>query len=183
MIKADRRGSAVIPAAVAQAHGQAAQVLARAQQEAQTLRDQARAEGLEAGRAQAAAVLAAAAQQRGEALCDAQGDVIELALQLAERLLAQQLDRDPAAIVPIAKPLLDRMRTANAATVTVHPEDLPALERWLAGAQRQGPDLALVADASLRRGDCVVSSGRTRVDGRIEVKLDALRRALGGRDQ
>jgi flagellar biosynthesis/type III secretory pathway protein FliH len=56
-------------------------------------------------------------------------------------------------------------------SVAVHPDDVDAL---------RGVGATVISDPSLSPGDCVVSCELGEIDGRIEVRLDALAKAIAG---
>ncbi|HJL31474.1 MAG TPA: FliH/SctL family protein, partial [Polyangiaceae bacterium LLY-WYZ-15_(1-7)] len=66
-----------------------------------------------------------------------------------------------------------RARRAGDRRLRVHPEDAPLLDGLpaLAGAER-------IHDPALARGDVILETELGRLDGRLEVRLEALRRAL-----
>jgi flagellar biosynthesis/type III secretory pathway protein FliH len=67
---------------------------------------------------------------------------------------------------------LERVRRASRVRVRVHPSD---------AAQLIELEAEVVEDPSITRGGCVVESELGEVDARLEVRLDALARAIGAR--
>jgi flagellar biosynthesis/type III secretory pathway protein FliH len=153
-----------------------------AQRVATQIHDAAARDGFAAGLAQAGALLVEAAALRAATLATAEHDVTTLALEVARRIMTDALTVDPSLIVGVVAPLLERVRFAGATVLRVHPEDRPALEAWIRlGGPRSEPlaALTLQSDAMITRGGCIVSTGGSEQDARIETQLSALAKALG----
>ncbi len=185
----------VVPAAVLAAESEAAQVRARAEEDAAALRAGAQAArvdaehaGFEAGKqegmAQVSELLLAARARAERDLCAAKDAAIVLARRMAERIVGRAVELSPELMGEIVAEALHASR-AKAGTVVLraHPEDLAAIERerprWLARVAA-GVDVRVVADPSIGRHGCVVETPVGRLDARLHTQLDALERALRG---
>ena len=185
----------VVPAAVLTAEAEAAQVRARAEEDAAVLRAGAQAArveaeraGFEAGRqegmAQVSGLLLAAQARAHRELGDAKDAAVVLARRMAERIVGRAVELSPELMGAIVAEALQASR-AKAGTVVlrVHPEDLAAVERerprWLARVVA-GVDVRVVADPAIGRHGCVVETAVGRLDARLHTQLDALERALRG---
>ena len=185
----------VVPAAVLTAETEAAQVRARAKEDAASLRAEAQAArveaeraGFEAGKqeglAQVTALLLAA---RAQAKCDldtAKDAAIVLARRMAERIVGRAVELSPELTGAIVAEALAASRAKSGTVVLrAHPEDLAAVERerprWLARVAA-GVDVRVVADSAIGRHGCVVETAVGRLDARLQTQLDALERALRG---
>lgn len=187
----------VVPKPVLDAHAEAAALLARAQSEADALRadasavrEAARREGFETGRADAvaeAAVALAAARAEAARLVAAAGPTaIALAAKMAEKIVGRAVALAPETMAEIAGQALAACRPGpGAVRVRIHPGDLPAVEARRAALEAGAPAavLELVADEAVGRHGCVIETPQGRVDARLETQLAALERALtaGGR--
>jgi flagellar assembly protein FliH len=106
--------------------------------------------------------------------------ILELAIGIAERILAKSIDEDPDWVLQNAESCLDHSVPNGPVRMRLHPRDrerileLDPPPGWMSSA---GP-VVLVADAELAPGDCVLESERARVDGRVEVQLQQLRTVL-----
>jgi flagellar biosynthesis/type III secretory pathway protein FliH len=181
VVRADRRGPAIMPAAIAGASERAHAIIARAQAEV----DATRAHALEAARVEARAGLAAEhlalAQAHASEHAALERQVIELAAAIARTVVGDELVARPERIAAIAAPLIARVRRARRVTLRVHPEDAAALELSLhALRERCGVHgtLHVESDSAIARGGCVVSSDAGTLDARVETRVDALARAL-----
>ena len=187
----------VVPKALLDAREAAAALLARAQLEADALRaeavsvrEAARREGFETGRAdgeaEAAVALAAARTEAARLVAAAGPTAIALAAKMAEKIVGRAVALAPETMAEIAGEALAACRPgAGAVRVRIHPDDLPAVETRRAALEARAPAVALelVADETVGRHGCVIETPQGRVDARLETQLAALERALtaGGR--
>ncbi|HET6449136.1 MAG TPA: FliH/SctL family protein [Conexibacter sp.] len=163
--------------------------LAAAQAEADAIRAAARAEGhadgLEAGlaegRAQVAAALSALEAAHAELVAlrettaeAVERDAVELAVQLAEKIVAGTLDADPARVVDVVRGALRRLSERRRVTVLVHPDDLELVRTAAEGfASELGgiEHCEVQAERRLSRGGAVVRTDEGQVDASIETQL------------
>lgn len=159
-------GAKVVPGEVVDARAEADRILADARARAEALVRE-RREALEA-EARAAAHLEVEAARRA-AVAEVEDAVAALAVAVARRVVGEALEARPERVRALVREALSRVRRASRVRVRVHPADAEALADLPA---------ELVPDEALARGDCVVDSDLGEVDARIEVRLEALRRAL-----
>lgn len=163
--------------------------LAAAQAEADAIRASARAEGhadgLEAGlaegRAQIAAALSALESAHAEvvALREAtveavERDAVELAVLLAEKIVAGALDSDPERVLDVVRGALRRLTERRRVTVLVHPDDLELVRAAADGfASELGgiEHCEVQAERRLVRGGAVVRTDEGQIDASIETQL------------
>jgi flagellar biosynthesis/type III secretory pathway protein FliH len=164
----------------ARAEEEAARLLAEAGREVALLRERAIAEGRQEGLARAAADLAAAAAARDRLLAAAPGDLLDAAASLAERILDREVSRDEAAVVAMAERALADVRGLRRVVLRAHPDDVPRLRAAgpALGAAAETGAVSLRGDPGLRRGGVVVETEGGDVDARLDVQVEALRRAL-----
>jgi type III secretion system HrpE/YscL family protein len=182
VIRAHRRGPHIVPAAAHDARTEAAAILTHARDEAERIRAHARDEGRTEGRAEVAATLVRLAEARDRALTSLETQVTEIAFLAATRLVGDALAREPTRIGDVVGPLLARVRRARQVTLRVHPDDRTALASALPTLARESElagAVTIEADPAVARGGCIVTSDAGVLDARVEVRLDALRAALG----
>lgn len=182
--KADRRGPLLVPAAVHDARAEARAILARAHDDAEHLRERARDRGRAEGRAEVAATLLRATDARDRMLGELEAQAAAVAVLAAGRIVGDELSAHPDRIASIVRPLLVRVRRARQVTLRVHPDDRAALDASLPALTRDADlacAVAIETDPSLARGGCVVTSDAGVLDARLDVRLEALRDALGKR--
>lgn len=167
--------------------------LAAAQAQAEAIRAAARAEGraagLEAGLAEARAqfepalhALAAAAGEivaQRDACAEAlERDAVELALRLAEKIVAGALAAEPERVLDVVRGALRRLAERRRVTVLVHPDDLDAVRAAADGfaAELGGIEHCEVqAERRIARGGAVVRTDEGQVDASVETQLQRAR--------
>lgn len=165
---------------IAEAEAHAAAVRARADVEAGLARSAARAEGHADGLARAAASMAMAAQVREAKLAELDAAVVEVALEVARRVVGRELVTSPQTVLDVARRALRAAAGAGDILLRVAPEDLGMVregEGPLRTLLEQGT-LSISEDPALQRGEVVVETSGGRVDARIGAQLEAFRRAL-----
>jgi flagellar assembly protein FliH len=174
----------------------AARALAEARVEAEQIREQARAqghaEGLAVGHADGLAEISSAAGALGEALAgvsslrdevaeSVERDAIELALALAEKVLAASLQARPELVVEVVQGALRRLGDRRRITVLVNPSDLQTVKDALGDLQTQanGIELAdLQSDQRVGVGGAIVRSAEGELDASVETQLERAREVV-----
>jgi type III secretion protein L len=161
---------------VHQADRTARHIERRARERADEILDRARTEGLEQGRARAAAELIAAQAVRRENLERSLEDVVELSLRVGERLYGQAIAADRSWIERLCREAIRKLASEHACTLTVAPSDR---EPALRAVRTCAAEVRVVEDADMLPGGCIVRSEGGQVDASVETRLEGLRRALG----
>jgi flagellar assembly protein FliH len=115
----------------------------------------------------------------------ARADAIEIGFQVARRILERELTTSPETLFSLVRSAIRRVGEARTVTIRLAPADLEQLEA-AGGGERVGPASAkieLVADPTLSVGDCLVESELGMVDGRLETRLQELRRGIDAPQQ
>ena len=163
--------------------------LAAAQAEADAIRAAARAEGhadgldagLAEGRAQLAAALAALESAHAEVVAlraataeAVERDAVELAVQLAEKIVAGTLEAEPERVLDVVRGALRRLSERWRVTVLVHPDDLDVVRAaadGFAGELGGIEHCEVQAERRLSRGGAVVRTDEGQIDASIETQL------------
>lgn len=171
-------------------------IVARAEADAALIRQQAAArgrdEGFRAGMAAAgeqiapaAAALAAASGEvdrlRHEAAEAVEREAVELALQVADKVIAAALDVRPELVLEVVKGALRGMLDRERVTVQVHPEDLDLVRGAMddiSGSLGGIDRLEVVAERRVERGGAMVRTAVGEIDARLEEKLARAREVL-----
>ncbi len=173
-----------------------AEVLAAARADAEAIRAAARAEGFAEGHAAglaaveerlapAAAALAEAhagtLAERERMTAAVEEHAVELALHLAERVLAGALAAQPERVLDVVRGALRCLVDRERVVVLVHPDDLE-LVRTGAGELIAGlggiASLDVQAERRVARGGAVVRTALGEVDAQLETKLARAREAI-----
>ncbi len=111
----------------------------------------------------------------------ARADAIEVAFQVAARILESEVKANPETLFALVRSALRKAGDSRRIALRLCPGDAAALERDF---ERVGHgDLAaarveIVADPSLGPGDCLVDTDFGQVDGRLATRLSEAKRAV-----
>ena len=115
-----------------------------------------------------------------EIRAEAEDHLLDLAVDIARKVIAQEIQTERCDIEPIVREALGRAPPRREVVVHLHPADLAALEK--AGPEGVAPaDLAhvrLSADPTLGRAECVVETAEGSVEARTEDRLAQVRAAM-----
>jgi flagellar assembly protein FliH len=163
-------------------------VIEEALAEAETLRtlaiEEGRAEGLRLGREAVAVELAPAAAALGQAIEEArvlrteiaeaaEARAVELALTIADKVVAGALDIQPERVVDVVRGALRGLLDGERVIVCVHPDDVELVRA--AGLGSAEAHLEVHGERRIARGGALVRTSVGEVDAQIERKLDAVR--------
>jgi flagellar assembly protein FliH len=133
--------------------------------------------------AQALTALEAAAdgvqQLRAQILQQAQTQLLDLALEIASKVLAQQVQAGAYEAAPIVQAALEHLPPHTEVTVKLNPKDLEQIQSSQGGAALGG-HVTLVADASINPAECLVQADQGSVQSTIQGGLDEAAAAMKG---
>jgi flagellar assembly protein FliH len=166
--------------------------LAAAEADADSLRAQAREEGLREGREEALAALTPALESLAQAAEAVQADqharaerlerhAVDLALFLAEKVIGGAIAVQPEQVIEAVRGALRGIVERERVTVLVHPEDLELVRDAMDGirATLGGIEHCEVqAERRVSRGGAVVRTPDGDVDARVETKLQRAREVV-----
>jgi flagellar biosynthesis/type III secretory pathway protein FliH len=166
-----------------------ARMLAQAREEAERIRELARAEGYDEGRtngldlgaaeiASAAGAFAHAVQGieslRTEVLDGLETDAIELGIALAGKILAGAFQARPELVVEVVQGALRRIADRRKITVVVNPADVEAVRAAIGGLTAQGSGVEvcdLQSDERVGAGSAIVRTAEGEVDASVQTQL------------
>ena len=151
-------------------------------------REQGRREGLEAARLElqpAAQALAAAldevAEERRRSTDVLEREAVELALQLAEKVICGALEVQPERVLDVVRGALRRVVDRERVTVLVNPGDLELVRDAagsLTGALGGMERLEIQEERRVPRGGCVLRTADGEIDARIGEQLQRARELM-----
>jgi flagellar assembly protein FliH len=119
---------------------------------------------------------------------EARTDALEIGFLVARRILEMELSASPEPLVSLVRTAVRRLGESRKIAIRLSPSDAQAIGAVIEsrGAQAVVPasisKVEIVPDGSLGRGDCLVEGDLVTVDGRINARIEELRRALDGSD-
>jgi flagellar assembly protein FliH len=173
--------------------GDVADVLSAAHSEAEQIRQQARAAGEAEGRAAGVAAARAEMEPTLQALAGAVGaledlrdsviaeleqDAVNLALQLAEQVVAGAIAVAPERVIDVAAVALRRIRDRQHVTLVVNPADLDIMSQSVTALQAQlgGIEhLQVQSDRRVGRGGVLARTEDGEIDASLESQLSRAR--------
>jgi flagellar assembly protein FliH len=117
-------------------------------------------------------------EAREEALASCERDLVELAFQIAEKVVRQRVAADPDATVGVLEHALRKAFVRDGLTVLCNPADLERLSGASELLQtRVGSltGLSLIGDRRISQGGVVVRTDAGDIDATIESQLERLR--------
>ena len=156
--------------------------------EARTCRREGEAAGRQAAEAEVQPVLqrlAASIQQvselPGRLRAQAEGDLVKLAVAIAQRILQRELNVDPEVIAGLVRVGLEKVRVQDVMRVRVCPDHLSAVKECLT---RSGAGhVEVSADPAQDRGGMIFETSRGNLDVSIATQLREIERGLTDRLQ
>lgn len=133
-------------------------------------------------RARARRVLQAAEKQRSALLASLEQEIVGLSVEIAEKIVCQQLTLAPETILAVTREALHAARNRQSLTIYVNPADRQTVESQLGELQKllAGPAaLAVLADEAISPGGLVVETEHGRVDATLETRWETISTSLG----
>jgi flagellar assembly protein FliH len=167
-----------VEAAASKAHA----LIAAAEAEADRIRSAAFASGFEAGREEIRAelqpsvaalmsVIESVRTLEAEMADRVEPQAVELAIQVAERVVAGTIAVEPARVLDVIRGALRTMVERERLSVLVNPEDLPFVREAM-------PEVEVHEERRVSRGGAIVRTHLGEVDASIETKLARAHEAL-----
>lgn len=131
--------------------------------------------------AQAEKTLADAKADKLNYLVEAEGQIVDLVLDIANKILPQHFIDAPQIILPLVRKAIMKIKDQPEVIIRVAPDQydllLLAKNEFKALLEGQGT-LEIKADESLAISDCVLESPAGNVDARLSVQLEAIEAAV-----
>lgn len=128
-------------------------------------------------------LLASIHRERERLLWEAEGELLNLSIEIARQVVLSELKVNKDVIVEIVRGALRRLTNKQGLVIRVSSEDKSILLEYKEELQ-SGEDLltlTIVGDPQLKQGDCVLETSSGSVDGRLETRLSEARKLLNKR--
>jgi flagellar biosynthesis/type III secretory pathway protein FliH len=106
-------------------------------------------------------------------------EVVELALEIARKVVAREVSIDQEVVLSVTKNALSKLHTRTLASIHLHPEDLSYVQEHRSKLNFHG-SLELIEDGLVTRGGCLIHTDTGDIDGRIESQFDEITNGLLG---
>lgn len=124
--------------------------------------------------------LAAFAGLRSRIRRESEGELVELAIAIAKRVLHRELTLDPETVKGLVKVAFDRIGSRELNRVRVHPTHSSLVKSFVEQACPNRP-VEVVADTAMGPGDVVFETERGDLDASVDSQLEEIRRGLADR--
>ncbi|MBV9505677.1 MAG: type III secretion system stator protein SctL [Acidobacteriia bacterium] len=166
---------------VERAQQQAEAILAEAARRGEEAVAAARQRGYQDGLEQWAAALDSVARADQALNARYEGELVKLAVKIAEKIIGEELRARPETIVSIVREALRSVGNEQRLTVQVNPgesQQVAGMLDRLREVVKAGHDIQIVADPAIAPGGCIVHSDMGAVDARLETQLRRLEEIL-----
>jgi flagellar biosynthesis/type III secretory pathway protein FliH len=102
-------------------------------------------------------------------------ETVRLALEISRKIVQRELTMDPDLVAALASVALKRVAGHQSICLRVSRQDFDHVRVAVA---QVNPNVTVKDDASLERGDFVIDTAQTHLDGRVSSQVDTIGRAL-----
>ncbi|WP_258359725.1 FliH/SctL family protein [Moorella sulfitireducens] len=148
--------------------------LAQAEEEALRIRREA-----EAAREEARQVLQEARRVYQETISAAEGDIIELALAIAGKIIGREIELRPDLVVEMARQAIRQVAEGQNYIIYASPEAAGAIRQRraeLLAEAAPGARLQVIADPAFKGGGCRVETENGFIDAAIDTQMEELKK-------
>lgn len=175
LLKERRRAEEQAAGLLAAAEKRAGEILKLAGLEAERNRKA----GREDGYREVASIIAEAAGIRSRTAARCLPELAGLAAEMARRILSRELRTSPQDVLRICARVIRENHCGRKLRIYVHPDDLEFLrDRRRAVLADPDATVTFLPSRRVQRGGCVVRGEQGQVDGRLDVQLEELAKAL-----
>jgi flagellar assembly protein FliH len=151
----------------------------------------ARREGENAGRAQAAAQVQAVLEKLGRSIQEiadlrpklrhqAEGDLLKLALAIARKVVHREISADPEVLGGLVRVAIEKVRIREIVRVRTNPQHQAVIQQIVARLSA-GAQIEIQADQRVPLGGVIVETERGDFDASVDVQLREIERGLADR--
>lgn len=105
--------------------------------------------------------------------------VLQLSVQIAEKIIRREIEKD-SPIIKIIDESLRKLNSANEATIKLHPSDFNLVQSHLAliSSKLSSLNIRIEADERIEKGGCLIETEIGNADGRISSQIENLKQQL-----
>lgn len=126
-------------------------------------------------------VIEQAYEEKKEIIREAEPFVIDLSIQIAEKIIKKELETEPNLLIEMIKQNLLYSNERSMITICVSPDDFDFVQnqrnQLLESIEGQ-VEVKIVPEHSIEKGGCVVRTSYGSIDARIDVQLKEIKQAL-----
>ncbi|MEW9051254.1 MAG: FliH/SctL family protein [Neobacillus sp.] len=129
----------------------------------------------------AADILAEAYREKAVIIKEADPFVIELTMEIAKKVIQQELKTNPEALIDIIKQTLSSVYETASISIGVAPEDFSFVQKQreqLRAMDNGQLEIKVFPDYSIEQGGCIIRTSSGSVDARIDVQLSEIKQVL-----
>jgi flagellar assembly protein FliH len=129
----------------------------------------------------AADILEEAYREKAVIIKEADPFVIELTMEIAKKVIQQELKTNPEALIDIIKQTLTTVYETASISIGVAPEDFSFVQRQreqLRAMDNGQLEIKVFPDYSIEQGGCIIRTSSGSVDARIDVQLSEIKKVL-----
>jgi flagellar assembly protein FliH len=129
----------------------------------------------------AADLLEQAYQEKAAIIQEADPFVIELTMEIAKKVIQQELKTHPDALLHIIKQTLSSVYETDSISIGVAPEDFSFVQKQreqLLAMNNGQVEIKVFPDYSIQQGGCIIRTSSGSVDARIDVQLSEVKKVL-----
>lgn len=126
-------------------------------------------------------IVALSEQEARNSIVAAEKQFIAIALSIAKKILAREVEENPMVILPIVKKALEKVSDQEQVVIKVHPDDYELVlqaRRDLQMILGQEQALTIAHDHTIEVGSCVIESSNGTVDARVSTQFAAIEKIL-----
>lgn len=129
----------------------------------------------------AASILELAYQEKEELIREAEPFVLELAVDIAKKVLQQELNTAPETLIGLIKQTLADVYETDSVSIGVAPEDFTFVQKQrkqLLAVDNGQVEVKIFPDYSVEQGGCIIRTSSGSIDARLDMQLSEIKKAL-----
>jgi type III secretion protein L len=166
-----------------EAQEKAREIVATAEEHVQKGYDQGYQDGIQQAQSEWVERLFQLNEAHEKVLRHLEPQLVELAIEIATKMIGRKLEVEPDIIVDIVANALEGVRHQREIFIRVNPDDYPAVEQHkpaLLERLSRAQDLDIRSDEDIQRGGCKIESGIGTIDASLEKQLETIEKILLG---